>query len=364
MIHPIHLTTFNHDAGRGNLLAVQTHMQAADYATPAAFHRKLDSYLTLAAQQSWLTPATIAVFPEYIGAWLAALNEHPALYTAPTLNLAMRRLLLAHPLRLVKSLRAFARAHAPSHEQLSHPRRSRLTDALFRLKAPQMAAAYQDAFSRLARDHRITIVAGSIVLPEPTIQDGILTPGPGPLQNISLVFHPYGQDASCPFYPDIVRKIHITHDEAPFTAGSTPAGLPTFPTPAGRLAVLICADSWYPDAYAALRPLQPDLIAVPNNEMPAGKWAAPWQGYDPGPIPPDVDPSDIGRLTSEQAWLKYALPGRLHLAGAGARAGIHVFSRWQLWDLSADGHTIIATPDATHQSPHTPGPALTNYWLD
>ena len=81
------------------------------------------------------------------------------------------------------------------------------------------------------------------------------------------------------------------------------------------------------------------------------------------PTPPDVDPADINQITGHQAWLKYALPGRLHLAGAGARAGLHVFSRWSMWDLSAEGHTIIVTPDAIHEAPHVAGASLTNYWL-
>ncbi len=338
-----HLHSLNSDSRRGNLVGIQSDMRAADYATPAAFQQRLDGYLALAAQQGWLTPRTVAVFPEYTGAWLAALNERAAVYTAPTVKAAMRGLLFAHPLRLLSVL---PRARG----------RSRLTDAVFRLKAPLMAAVYQRTFEQLAARYRITIVAGSIVLPQPALQDGRLSPRPGPLQNISLLFGPDGRA-----HPHIVRKVHQTRAEAPFTAAGAPAQLPIFETPAGRLAGLICADSWYPDVYAALRPLQPELIAVPNNEMPFSAWTQPWQGYDPGPPPPDVDPADIGRLSNQQAWLKYALPGRLQLAGA--QLGIHVFSRWRMWDLSAGGQTIIATPDALHLAPLLPGAGLTNFWI-
>ncbi|HEY63838.1 MAG TPA: hypothetical protein G4O02_04650 [Caldilineae bacterium] len=38
---------------------------------------------------------------------------------------------------------------------------------------------------------------------------------------------------------------------------------PAFDTPAGRLGVLICADSWYPQACEAMRDHSVEMIAVP-----------------------------------------------------------------------------------------------------
>src|SRR5690606_21388423 len=69
----------------------------------------------------------------------------------------------------------------------------RLDEALLRMQAAQMASDYQQLFSDLARDYRITLLAGSILLPEPRIEGGRLIAGDGPLRNSSLVF---GSDGS------------------------------------------------------------------------------------------------------------------------------------------------------------------------
>jgi hypothetical protein len=202
----------------------------------------------------------------------------------------------------------------------------------------------------------VTIVAGSIVLPEPTLLNGRLQTGKGALQNVSLVFDPDGR-----VQPHIVRKIYLVNEEATFTSAGSAADLPVFDTPAGRLGVLICADSWYPAVYEALAAQQPMLLAVPNNQTPAGSWQRAWPGYNPGPTPADVDLADIGQITEGEAWLKYGLGGRL--SKAGAKAGMHVFFHGRLWDQGSDGRTIIVTKDDLYETTHVAKAALANLWL-
>ncbi|MFN8479014.1 MAG: hypothetical protein U0074_14480 [Kouleothrix sp.] len=55
---------------------------------------------------------------------------------------------------------------------LRAPRSDRVKYALFRARAGAMAAAYTEVFAALARRYRITIVAGSILLPAPHIRAG------------------------------------------------------------------------------------------------------------------------------------------------------------------------------------------------
>jgi hypothetical protein len=224
------------------------------------------------------------------------------------------------------------------------------------MKAQRMAAVYHKTFSHLARVYQVTVVAGSIVLPAPTIADGTLLPGDGQLFNVSVVYHADGRPD-----PQIVHKVHPITAERPFTAAASPYQLPIFDTPVGRLAILICADSWYSDVYAVLRQKGCDVVVVPNNLVPGGVWQQPWQGYDPGPAPADVDEADIGRLTEGEAWLKYALPGRLH--NAGATHGLHVFLRGQMWDLASDGRTICIHNQEVTEAPYVSGATLTNFWL-
>jgi hypothetical protein len=80
---------------------------------------------------------------------------------------------------------------------------NRLDEALLRMKAEQMAADYQSLFGGLAREFGVTLQAGSILLPEPRIDDdGQLHSGSGPLWNLSLVFGPDGRITGEPFLQD------------------------------------------------------------------------------------------------------------------------------------------------------------------
>ncbi|MDX1437523.1 MAG: nitrilase-related carbon-nitrogen hydrolase, partial [Anaerolineales bacterium] len=229
------LTNIGEDCGQGNLLGIQPYMTPWDYASPEAFYGKLDGYMSVAANQGWLNRKTIAIFPEYIGTWLVALDMDEAVYNASTLAAGMRGALLRTAPRLLITL---PRAKG----------RDRVRDAIFRMKAERISAVFENTFSRLARLYGSTIVAGSLVLPEPVVREGHLLSGAGPLQNVSAVFRPDGS-----LHRELVRKVHVVADEAPFTGAGAARALPVYDTPAGRLAVLICADSWYPACYEALR---------------------------------------------------------------------------------------------------------------
>ena len=174
---------------------------------------------------------------------------------------------------------------------------------------------------------------GSIVLPSPRVEAGRLVAGDGSLENVSAVFRPDGgvEDA-------LARKAYPIEEEKAFLVACPLSGLPVFVTPAGRLGVLICADSWYPQAYRLLRAKKIDLLAVPSYAADDDCWNRPWHGYDGAPAPSDVDPADVGRLTEGQAWSRYALLGRF--ASSGARAGANVFLRGELWDLGDDGRHL------------------------
>jgi hypothetical protein len=153
----------------------------------------------------------------------------------------------------------------------------------------------------------------------------------------------------------------MTPDERPFASAGNLDQQLTFETPAGDLAVLICADSWYLESYDTLARQDPDFIVVPNNYTTKGGWDAIWQGPDPGPPPGDVDLADIGRITEGEARLRYTLDGRMEKTGA--TSGLHVFSGGKLWDMEMTGHTLIFTEDGVIEaSPEARG-AVVNYWL-
>ena len=70
---------------------------------------------------------------------------------------------------------------------------------------------------------------------------------------------------------------------------------------AGRLGVLICADSWHPEPYERLRAQGAELIAVPAFVPGAGVWNAAWGGYTDLSVPADV-------VGDQGAYLQESMP--------------------------------------------------------
>ena len=341
----LHIEEYNEygqDTGQGNLLGIQPYMVPADYASEETLYARLDGCMQSASQRGWLNERTIAVFPEYLGTWLVAAGESPEVYRAASMSAAMRALVLKHPL-------AFARNYLSAREP------DRLKASLFHLKAGVMGRAYQAVFSGLAAQYRVTIVAGSILLPAPQVIDGRVVAGQGPLQNISAVYRPNGQA-----YPALARKIFPTSEELKFLAPASLAELPVFDTPAGRMGVLVCADAWYPAPYARFKAAGVELIAVPIFGI-ATIWNATWEGYNGAPAPADVDLADVGRITEGQANWKYALAGRF--CQSDARYGINVCARGAIWDLGGNDCPAFMVSREKAIETGRGKPAMNNLWL-
>ncbi len=339
------MDTFGVDAGKGNLLGVQPWMVPQDYANPATLTAKFSTYLQAAHDKGWLSDKTVAVFPEYTGTWLIAGGEKNSIYAQQNSEAAMTTVALTHLPEF-----GYRLASAP-------PVADKVKWALFSIKGKQAAAAYQQVFGALAKNFGISIVAGSIVLPQPQLVDGQIVVHEGQaLYNVSAVFGPDGK-----IIPPLVVKVFPITDELQFIATGTTGALPVFNTNAGRLGVLICADAWYPANYAALKKSGAELLAVPSFSAHDQVWSTVWTGYNGGAQPADVDGADIGKITEGDAWMKYAMP--LRSQAAGIRAGLNVFLRGSLWDLGSDGSTIRVSGSETGKGDVLKGAALTNLWL-
>ncbi|MBM7060894.1 carbon-nitrogen hydrolase family protein [Pseudomonas sp. UL073] len=330
------------NADHGNLLGIQPELFAGDYQSRERLELKLNAYLEKARSEGLLNAKTVVVLPEHVGTWLVAAGEKAEVYQAASVSEAMSWMAISNPLRLA---RAWLAAKGDD----------RLADALFRMKAKRMAQDYQRLFGDLAKRFGVTLVAGSIVLPEPSVENGRLRIGSGPLYNISLVFDADGQPLGQP-----QRKLFPIRDEQGFTAAASANNLHVVDTPAGRLGVLICADSWYPAGYAELARQGAQLLAVPAFLTGNGNWSKPWGGYNGAPTPADVT-LHPGELSEGEAWQRLALAGRL--PGSGAQAGITVFMRGQLWDMGSDGQSLVATPTHHRLAAEGRGARLLNLWL-
>ncbi|WP_217474507.1 carbon-nitrogen hydrolase [Stutzerimonas stutzeri] len=227
-----------HPAAAGNLLAVQTRLMPADYQSRERLQLKFSTYLDQAQAAGLLGPRTVVVLPEHVGTGLFALGEKPEVQQARTLRDAMQWMALSNPWDYLRAL-------------VGHEGKDRRTEAVLKIKGQQMAEDYQRIFGGLAKRYGVTLVAGSIVLPEPRLEDGRLRTGRGPLRQVSLSFAADGQ----PIGP-LQYKVALSRYERRYSkpGDASPA---TLATPAGRLAVLIGCD-----AYTRTPPPDAELLAL------------------------------------------------------------------------------------------------------
>ncbi|SFQ78021.1 Carbon-nitrogen hydrolase [Pseudomonas sp. NFPP07] len=329
-------------ADHGNLLGIQPELFPTDYQSPERLHRKLAAYLQQARDQGLLNEKTVVVLPEHIGTWLMVSGEKNELYQAASLKEAMNWLAVSNPLPFLRAL-------------ITAKGDNRLDDAHLRMKARSMADQYQRLFGGLAKEFGITLVAGSIVLPEPVIEGSNLRIGSGALYNTTLVFGSDGLPIGQP-----QRQLYPTFDERGFIQASADQAVQVVDTPAGRLGVLIGSDSWYPDNYRKLNAQGAQLVAVPAFVMGRGAWDRPWRGYKNLSTPSEVSlkPEEV---SEGEAWRRLTLTSRV--PSSLASAGVSVFLRGQFWDQGSAGQSFINSNGEHFADGDARGARLLNIWL-
>lgn len=325
-------------ANQGNLLGIEPELFPGDYQSLQRLHLKLAAYLQHARELGLINAKTVVILPEHIGTWLWARGEKNEMYQATRLDQARQWLELSNPFHY-----GLAMLRATGDDRRS--------DAHLRMKASQMAADYQAVFGGLAREFEVTLVAGSIVLPEPYIKDGRLRVGSGPLYNSSVVFANDGSVLGQPLrqqHPDNAVRRFIHEGDQP---------LQVLETPAGRLGVLVGSDSWYPDNYRQLEHQAVHLIANPAFIGAKNGWNAPWRGNRHQPLATQL-PLKPGEVSEGEAWQ------RLILASKGSeQASMSVFLQGRFWEISANGEGFASRNGQNFSVSAKPGARLLNLWL-
>ncbi|EMJ49001.1 hydrolase, carbon-nitrogen family [Leptospira interrogans str. UT126] len=338
------IESFGKNLKKGNLLGIQPWMYPIDYSNEINFSKKIQSYLEEASKKGYINPKTIVVFPEYLGTWFVVAGEKTSVVKSNKLEDSMRTLILSNPVSFIFN---FFKAQG----------KDKIRDALFRMKAEKMLSIYSNTFSGMAKKWGVTIVAGSILLPEPYILEGKIQIRNGALKNVSYVFLPDGRVAE-----NSPEKIYPIEDEKPFVAASTLKNLKIIQSPMGKIGVLVCADSWYPEVYEIFKKQNVNFVVVPSYVAPDGAMSEVWKGYNGSKNPTDIRLEDVHRISEGEAWLKYALAGRI--LKSGATHGMNVFLRGSLWDLGSDGEIILVHRSMVRTFPKIYGASIVNLWLD
>ncbi len=330
----------------GNLLGIQPELFPSDYQSLPRLHRKLAAYLQQARSLGLLNARTVVVLPEHVGTWLVLRGEKDDIFQALNQQEAMNWLMAGNPLKF-------------THALFKAKGRSRLDDARLRMKAQAMASDYQALFGGLAKEFGVTLVAGTLLLPTPFVEQGTLKFGSGSLYNASLTFGADGRPLGQP-----QRQLYPTFDQRGYVLGAADQAMNVVDTPAGRLGILIGSDSWYPNAYRQLDALGVKLIAVPAHVTGKGSWERPWRGFRSAVTPPEIGLRP-GELSEGEAWHRLTLNARP--ADSQSIASLTVFLRGQLWDQRSAGQSFISYSYngqiLTQDDAAGRGARLINLWL-
>lgn len=349
VIPDLHLDSsfvINANVDKGNVIGINAYMEPSDYATKEHFYAKLDGYLQECKRQNWLTPKTVVVFPEYIGAWLVVEGEKKSIYTDTTIDKALTTFVTSNFFRYIAS---WFMSPDSAMDKIKH--------AVFAFKGNRMARIYSEVFSALAKKYSVTIIGGSILLQNPMVKKNKIIVKNGSLENITAVFNPDGS-----LQPTLTRKAFPIEDELPFVIRRKSSELPVYDLPIGKTAVMICADSWYPISYETIQQSGLTFIAVPAYTRSDHTMDSSWKGYSGSTPPTDVNTDDIGKITLQDAWLKYSMPARIQKTNIPF--GMTISLRGKLWDLGSDGEWMIYNKGQVQSPKYREGASMICLWLN
>ncbi|HHY82140.1 MAG TPA: hypothetical protein GX505_05605 [Clostridiales bacterium] len=260
------------------LCAVQMNWSADIYRTKETFESKIRGLVEQCRSHSG-DGELLIVFPEDVGTPLVLLDAPGWVFRTGSLKNAVTRLTLCHGISTFKN-------------RLLH--KTSWVRSLALARADTAARAYFDTFSRLAREYRTTIVAGSILLPDISLQDiqevllnkknNFLSHG-SDVYNICYVFGPHGEIIGSQ------KKVYLVpgledKDGFDISNGSL-SDLNVIDSPFGRLGIAICLDSFQEDVVGNLAAHGAEILIQPSanckpwlREEQEGWMESAWRAMD------------------------------------------------------------------------------------
>ena len=202
------------------LAAVQVRLEPAELATPAAFRAAMEGHAARAADATADADHRLFVFPESIGHFALLAFAPPFAQRRATVDGVIGSFAASRPLSIARAM-------------IGHRVASLRRGALLAL-CPQGEELMHRTFGPLARRHRATVVAGSLLRPHDD----------GSVSNSSFTYSPEG------YLRAVVDKVNLVpelEDASPTGLGLSrgdPERLPLVDAGWGKLATLICYDGF------------------------------------------------------------------------------------------------------------------------
>jgi hypothetical protein len=322
------------DSLERNIIGIQPYMLASDYLNAVKFKQKIRQYLVAATEKGFIRDKTIILYPDYIGTWLVLLGEKHALAEKETLKEAISTLIFSN---VFDYFLGYIKTGEEEDKSIS---------AILRMKSKVMASVYYSTFSELAKETGTYIVAGSIILPGPYVSNGeLFVENKKNLTNVSFVFGPDGKIIGDPIFELVPNS-----SELKFITEPESKKVQTIEIPFAKTSLLLGEDSWYPDLFIQAKSSGSEIILSTSFQTGINSMDSLWNGFERELKPDFINPNDINRLTTKDAWVKYSLSNQIN--GNSQTSSFNVFLRGEFWELGSDGQPFVIFKDSVlHVSP-------------
>lgn len=328
--------SIGYDRNVGNVVAVQAYMHVLDYSTPERFYEKLDSYLRIAKRKGFIKENTILVFPEHIGTPLFLIGEKKDVYAANTLSSALNQIAVSDLFGYLKitGKNAFSENNG---------------DIALKMKAETMKSVYDNTFRKLSTFYKVTIIAGSIILPEPEINPNTnsLEIKNGKFHNASFIFLPDGK-----LYSEFLIKQNLAKTEKQL---ASPTNAEKAFLQLKNIGILLSNDSLYNSMYDE-KVKNKEVLLSPSALIE--KDEIEWKNED---IYGSKEPLDSS-LTQAELWRKYSIIEKMK-NNPSTRIIVQVFLLGKFFDLNLEGESAGIIRYVAMEGLDNKSPAILNVWF-
>lgn len=316
------------DSLSNNILAVQPYMEVSDYFNQDIYKSKISQYLDAANTKDFIDKNTLIIYPENVGTWLVLVGEKHSISGMKSLKKVMGALAWSN---VFDFFLGFLKTGDEINTESS---------AIFRMKAKSMLEAYYTTFSELSEETGAYIIAGSIVLPAPSVVEGkIYVELNGPLYNASFLFGPDGNVIGEPIlkpFPDSTLDLD----------SKEPRKSQVFELPFGKTSIAICRDSWHSQSYKNVSDQSSETVLV--TSFCTGEHSAPFSETE------DAMESNSRKGDSKNTdYLVKLESEKEHYLSSSTRnvksnVAFNVFLHGDLWDLDLTGQAHAMLNNKLH----------------
>lgn len=299
------------DRKYGNIISMQVFLRSNDFAKAEWWSERIEELLKAGKTANLYDHKTIIIFPEHIGTGLVFLDEKESVLDTDSWQLAMDNFVTKHEGELLP-FTASSKKSSPQWE------------SSFRLKAQKMVDVYQGTFSRLAKEYKVPILAGTIILPSPKVVNGRLVIDlNGPLYNVSIPFSAEGKVMN-----PLIKKTLLNTEEGKLLEAGDLTQDRIWVVPGWKVGVFIGQEVFNSALFESLRGKPLDGLVSPSVSFPS---------LDLEKLKPFIDDPTFENLSETEVWEKHGLAK--HIKITRAIESVQVFLHGNFFGVSTKGRT-------------------------